>query len=535
MAKKTIQGIKYLLDASKRTAEVIANNYYGNICILPTVVDNNIKYNVTSIGDHAFRNCSKLTSIAILDGLERIGKLAFAECSSLTSITIPKTVTQIESGRVDIGENVYYGHLFTNCPSLTSIVVAKGNPIYKTIQNGNGIIDTTTNTLIAGDQTTSIPKGGVNIGEYAFAECKALTSVTIPDSVTSIGNGAFSNCGALTSVTIGNSVTTIGQSAFRNCKQLNSITIPDSVTSIGNGAFSNCGALTSVTIGNSVTTIGQSAFRNCKQLNSITIPNSVTNIGYWAFAHCDQLNKVIIGHKFTGIGDVFNGAGRPGDNGQDFGRPLEETERKKRNKPIIKAIQFFLKALNKRENKTPHDYEYLLGQTIRQYEPAENHQHVSIGAWEYWKIQASDNEDIRQFQYDWTYEDTNNKSIEFNKEFIQEHTTPVADIKEKLKKLINKNSRSIKKILEQMHISRILKTEDKAIKKNSGRGLDFEEIANSTVCYLGAGIEFQCSEHKIGYEAFKGCTNLKNLEIGCKKICRTKVKNLKKGKRITIP
>ena len=489
MAKKTIQGIKYLLDASKRTAEVIANNYYGNICILPTVVDNNIKYNVTSIGDHAFRNCSKLTSIAILDGLERIGKLAFAECSSLTSITIPKTVTQIESGRVDIGENVYYGHLFTNCPSLTSIVVAKGNPIYKTIQNGNGIIDTTTNTLIAGDQTTSIPKGGVNIGEYAFAECKALTSVTIPDSVTSIGNGAFSNCGALTSVTIGNSVTTIGQSAFRNCKQL----------------------------------------------NSITIPNSVTNIGYWAFAHCDQLNKVIIGHKFTGIGDVFNGAGRPGDNGQDFGRPLEETERKKRNKPIIKAIQFFLKALNKRENKTPHDYEYLLGQTIRQYEPAENHQHVSIGAWEYWKIQASDNEDIRQFQYDWTYEDTNNKSIEFNKEFIQEHTTPVADIKEKLKKLINKNSRSIKKILEQMHISRILKTEDKAIKKNSGRGLDFEEIANSTVCYLGAGIEFQCSEHKIGYEAFKGCTNLKNLEIGCKKICRTKVKNLKKGKRITIP
>jgi hypothetical protein len=86
-----------------------------------------------------------------------------------------------------------------------------------------------------------------------------------------------------------------------------------------------------------------------------------------------------------------------------------------------------------------------------------------------------------------------------------------------------------------MHISRILKTEDKAIQKNSGRGLDFEDIANRPHCYLGAGIEFQCSEHKIGYEAFKGCDDLKNLEIGGKKICRTKVKNLKKGKRITIP
>ena len=118
-----------------------------------------------------------------------------------------------------------------------------------------------------------------------------------------------------------------------------------------------------------VTSIGQSAFRGCTSLKSITKPDSVTNIGYWAFAHCDQLIDVKIGYNFTGIGDVFDGAGRPpkNGNGKNFGRPLEETERKKRNKPIIKAIHFFLKALKKRENKTPHDYEYLLEQTIRQY------------------------------------------------------------------------------------------------------------------------------------------------------------------------
>ena len=286
-----------------------------------------------------------------------------------------------------------------------------------------------------------------------------------------------------------------------------------------------------------VTSIGQSAFRGCTSLKAITIPDSVTNIGYWAFAHCDQLTDVTIGHKFTGIGDAFDGDGRPTPNGKNFGRPLQETKRKKRNEPIILAIELFLNALNS-GNKKPHDYEYLLGQTIRQYEPAENHQHVSIGAWEYWKIQASKDEDIRQFQYTWTYKDRNNKSIQFNKEFIQEHTTPVADIKEELKDLVQNNNicfQFIEDILEKMHISRILKTEDEKIKKNSGRGLDFEDIAND--CYQGAGIEFQCSEHKIGYEAFKGCDKLQAITIGTTNqisIPYPKIDKLKKGEKITI-
>ena len=203
--------------ATAKVTGIVRGFQYQSEFTIPTQVDEKgITFRVTEIDDAAFRNCSALTSITIPEGIVRIGKLAFAECSSLTSITIPKTVTQIESGRVDIGENVYYGHLFTNCPCLTSIVVEEGNPKYKTIQNGNGIIDKTTNTLIAGDQTTSIPKDVIKIGENAFACCKALTSVTIPDSVTSIGYWAFEDSRALTSVTIENEKgkVAIGADAF---------------------------------------------------------------------------------------------------------------------------------------------------------------------------------------------------------------------------------------------------------------------------------------------------------------------------------
>ena len=65
----------------------------------------------------------------------------------------------------------------------------------------------------------------------------------IPDSVTSIGDWAFAQCTDLTSVTIPDSVTSIGDWAFARCTDLTSVTIPDSVTSIGDGAFYRCGNL----------------------------------------------------------------------------------------------------------------------------------------------------------------------------------------------------------------------------------------------------------------------------------------------------
>ena len=140
-----------------------------------------------------------------------------------------------------------------------------------------------------------IEDGVTNIGEYAFAGCSSLTSITIPNSVTSIGRDAFSGgCSRLASITIPNSVTSIGLYAFRDCTGLTSIVIPNSMISIGNSVFMGCSGLISVTIPNSVISIESRAFSNCSSLTSITIPQSVRSIAEDAFVYCDNLNSIIV-------------------------------------------------------------------------------------------------------------------------------------------------------------------------------------------------------------------------------------------------
>ena len=222
-----------------------------------------IPNSVTSSGDNAFWECSRLTSVVIPNSVTSIDAGAFRECWTLTSVVIPNSVTSI-------GNSVFYG-----CSSLTSV---------------------------------EIPNSVTSIGHSAFENCTSLTSVVIPDSVTSISDYAFKNCTSLTSVVIPDSVTSIGDNAFWECSRLTSVVIPNSVTSIGNRAFQHCSSLTSVEIPNSVTSIGFNAFTCCSSLTSVEIPNSVTTIGRLAFSLCSGLRKIYIPKSVETIeSDVFAG------------------------------------------------------------------------------------------------------------------------------------------------------------------------------------------------------------------------------------
>lgn len=264
-----ISGINYKTISTTEVAVTAKTaKYSGDINIPDSVTYNSNTYHITSIDD------------------------AFMYCSDLTTITIPNSLTFIPN------------NTFNGCTGLTDITIAINNPNYSSL---DGVLfDKQQKTIItcpnAKTSVYNIPESVTSIMNWAFMDCKNLTSVNIPNSVISIGFRAFRNCSGLTSITIPNSVKNIGDMAFVNCTGLTSITIPNALTSIGNMVFQNCTKLTSITIPNSVSSIGVNAFIDCSELKSVSIPNSMKTIGDGAFWRCKSLSSVLIPSLVSSIG-----------------------------------------------------------------------------------------------------------------------------------------------------------------------------------------------------------------------------------------
>ena len=201
------------------------------------------------IGEKAFTDCSRLTSLTLPVGITSIGYDAFAYCSGLTSLTLPAGITSI-------GEYAFYG-----CSGLTSL---------------------------------NLPAGITSIGESTFSDCSGLTSLTLPDGITSIGSRAFYGCSGLTSLTLPAGITSIGDDTFSGCSGLTSLTLPAGITSIGEYAFSGCSGLTSLNLPAGITSIDKYAFSGCSRLTSLTLPAGITSIGEFAFSYCSGLTSIYV-------------------------------------------------------------------------------------------------------------------------------------------------------------------------------------------------------------------------------------------------
>ena len=152
----------------------------------PDGPDGATTYPVRDMAPGLFRNCTKVTSVTLPDGICRIAPNAFYfdSGSTITNVTVG-------AGCLDIGENA-----FCRCHSLVSV---------------------------------NIPGTVTNIAKNAFTMCRAMPSVDIPGSVKTIGDSAFSACSALVEATFGDGIEALAADAFMGCTELTAASLPSSV------------------------------------------------------------------------------------------------------------------------------------------------------------------------------------------------------------------------------------------------------------------------------------------------------------------
>ena len=308
-----------------------------------------------SIGNYAFQNCTSLTSVNIGAGsiLSEIGENAFSGCTSLESFTLPASVETVGVRAFDACSslknfNFAEGSKLASIPAymLTGSIIEKIEIPASVTEIGNyalQAISTLTSVSFAeGSQLKTV-------GEYAFYECKGITSMEFPHSLETLPTSSlrYTSIESLTipttvnfyfgswdgtyfehlttliinggdtiksyfygdkyiikHIVIGDTVTTIEESALSGWHSLKTLVIGANVETIGSSAFASNAYLESVTFkGTSIESIPTNAFYGSSSLTSITIPEGVESIGDSAFENCEFLSEVNLPDSLTLIDD----------------------------------------------------------------------------------------------------------------------------------------------------------------------------------------------------------------------------------------
>ena len=182
-----------------------------------------INEGLTDIGNNAFstNKSPDLTLVNLPASLININRYAFEQCAALTTVNIAPNSQLQTIGWCAFSATGLTSIDLSGCHDLTSIAYGAfyESPL-------GGAVDLSGCTSLS------------SIGEFAFYKT-SITSMSLPASLISLGQSAFDECTALSTVTIadGSLLTTIGTEAFRQCN-FESIVLPCAgLTRIDNYAF----------------------------------------------------------------------------------------------------------------------------------------------------------------------------------------------------------------------------------------------------------------------------------------------------------
>ena len=190
---------------------------------------------VNSVAASAFEGCYNVVGIEWAEGGDSsangsIGARAFCGCSGTNSldwnITIPSQIKTINEGA------------FFGCGMKTFTWGDESNTIAGTFEDGSiGIFESCTNV-----ETINIYSTVSSVPRRTFCQCKRLTTLNFAERITSIGAYAFFGCESINGTFFENIcryvTSPLGDYSFARCMNIGSITIPSTITALGEGCFS---------------------------------------------------------------------------------------------------------------------------------------------------------------------------------------------------------------------------------------------------------------------------------------------------------
>ena len=320
---------------------------------------------ILTVGESAFENCKKITSVTIPGWVTLIEKNAFKSCTGVTAIVFEGEANDLA---LTIGEGAFYGckastteaiseitlpanlkslgkNAFGNISTLTKVVVNSIGEVdfvsgaFATITSSATSVGTTYVTVVELSKDVYIADIGgvfgiklasvviaegnpyytaiddivydVEITRIIFYPSAKQGAYTTPETVTTIGEKVFTQKTGLTEITIGKNVTEIGSFAFNGCTNLEKVTFADGGTEglvISNEAFANCSKLAEVNLPVRLVSISAGAFRSCRAITEIVIPEGVESIGAEAFQWCSSLVRVSLPKTLSSLGYTESGS-----------------------------------------------------------------------------------------------------------------------------------------------------------------------------------------------------------------------------------
>lgn len=299
---------------------------------------------------------SRISSLALPEGIRCVGDSAFLESKYLTTVNFPSSLrkigveafsltelTSFEIARPDgleIGKRAFYDaalrsisigdgsysiaeEAFSFMRELETVSLGEGIKVFPAWMLSSGKVErfevpasvTQIDGTAVGHWQFTVAPGSAGFeaadgflytkGQETLVKApRGIVSYTAPQQTRTIGDYAFSGVESLREVDFSDAVVTIGDCAFRSCSSLGAIRLDDSVETVGYEAFSGCSSAVDLRLSENLKSIGAGAFDFIYGVNGpMELPESLEEIGDRAFYNMATDDELVLGSSLKRIGE----------------------------------------------------------------------------------------------------------------------------------------------------------------------------------------------------------------------------------------